>query len=97
MIKTVLLLIKGHVQGVNYRMFLKREADKRGLEGWARNLSDPGKSVEVLVTGDDAKVDELIGAAGRGPVGARVDSVKASDTTTELLNMRNPGEKFSRL
>jgi acylphosphatase len=97
---TLLLLIKGNVQGVNFRQFLVDEASKVGVEGWARNLSDKEKSVEAFVTGDFEKVDKFVRIAGRGRLNhrtARVDSCDMKEASIDLLKKRRRGEKFSRL
>jgi acylphosphatase len=64
------LKIRGRVQGVGYRAFVRDQATQLGLRGWARNRRDG--SVEVLVNGERAVVDELIDWLRRGPPGARV-------------------------
>ncbi len=53
---------------------MTREAEKRGLNGWVRNLSDG--SVEALVSGPDAAVQDLIEASRRGPRLSNVDSIE---------------------
>ena len=72
--RVVLLAIIGRVQGVGYRAFVDRQARALGLSGFVRNRSDG--SVEALVEGSAAAVDELIAACRRGPAGARVNEVQ---------------------
>jgi len=67
------LVITGRVQGVGYRVWAKREARRRGLRGWVRNLSDG--SVEALAIGDAAAVDAFAASCHRGPALARVVAV----------------------
>jgi acylphosphatase len=71
--KTVRLIINGRVQGVSYRWWTVGEATKRGLNGWVRNRRDG--SVEVLVSGLAAEVDDLIEACRQGPSAARVTDI----------------------
>jgi acylphosphatase len=68
------LIITGRVQGVGYRLWAKREARRRGLRGWVRNLSDG--SVEALVIGEAAEVDAFVKACHSGPSMAHVDAVQ---------------------
>ena len=73
------LRIKGAVQGVGYRDWAMREATARGLSGWVRNRSDG--SVELLVSGADAKVQDLLKAAAQGPDAAVVTSIDIHNET----------------
>ena len=69
----------GQVQGVWYRAFTRQEAERRGLTGYAKNLSD-GR-VEVLACGPKTAVDELVKELRRGPPAAHV-----SDLKTEVVH-----------
>jgi acylphosphatase len=65
-------VIHGRVQGVGFRDSVCRVAWKLGgLKGHVRNLRDG--AVEVMVTGEDRKVEELREFLRRGPPLARVD------------------------
>ena len=68
------LIINGRVQGVSYRWWTVGEATKRGLNGWVRNRRDG--SVEALVSGPIAQVDDLIEACRQGPSAARVTDIQ---------------------
>jgi acylphosphatase len=50
--------VSGRVQGVFYRATCVREATRRGLRGFARNLAD-GR-VEVLACGEESAVNEFV-------------------------------------
>ena len=50
--------IHGHVQGVGFRYWVKPQAKKLGLTGYAKNLED-GR-VEVVAEGERANVDTLL-------------------------------------
>ena len=67
------LRIYGLVQGVFFRATMKEIADRLGVKGWVRNLSDG--SVEAVVEGPKDKVEQLIRWAHRGPPAARVERV----------------------
>jgi acylphosphatase len=71
--KIVRLRISGRVQGVGFRAFVADEAERRGLSGWVRNRRDG--SVEALLAGEEAIVDEMIGTCRRGPAGSRVENL----------------------
>jgi acylphosphatase len=73
-IRTVHLRIEGRVQGVGYRAFVERQASVLGLSGWVRNRRDG--SVEAVLQGAPAAVDEMIELCRSGPVAARVDRVE---------------------
>ena len=67
------LRVTGQVQGVNFRSSTKVEADALGLCGWVRNL--PDNSVEVVIEGPEAMVQQLVDWCRRGPAWARVDDM----------------------
>ena len=79
--KTLKAMVSGRVQGVGFRYFVKRHADKLGLNGYARNLID-GR-VEVLMQGDLVAIESLLNQLKIGPgysVVEAVDSDEVSDS-----------------
>ncbi|MGH7631624.1 MAG: acylphosphatase [Gemmatimonadales bacterium] len=70
-------LVSGRVQGVGFRWFVLRHAERNGLTGFARNL--PDGRVEVVATGDAGAQDRLAAALRAGPGHASVDDVTISD------------------
>ncbi len=62
--------VHGSVQGVGFRWAAKTEADRLGVAGSARNLLDG--SVEVVVEGEEAAVERMLGWLQRGPSSASV-------------------------
>ena len=72
-----LMVIRGRVQGVNFRRFAAGHAKRMSLTGYARNLPDGG-TVEVFAEGYAANLDELETLLKQGPIGARVDSMESS-------------------
>ena len=70
-------LVAGHVQGVFYRATTEETARRLGITGWVRNLRD-GR-VELVACGDPGQLAALEAWLRKGPVGARVDQVVASD------------------
>ena len=68
-------VISGRVQGVGFRWFAKDVADREGVTGWVKNLSD-GR-VEAFVEGDAEAVTRVERHLHNGPPGARVQNVNA--------------------
>jgi acylphosphatase len=68
------MVARGLVQGVGYRAWMVHQARKLGLDGWVRNRADG--SVEALVAGDTAAVEELLRLCRRGPKLAEVLSIE---------------------
>jgi acylphosphatase len=68
------LVISGRVQGVGYRDWMVAKAQALGVSGWVRNRLDG--SVEALVAGDTAAVEELLRLCRRGPRMAQVVSIE---------------------
>lgn len=67
--------VLGHVQGVGYRFFARREAMALGLRGYVRNAADG--SVQVTAEGDHATLERYIDVLRRGPSAAVVEDVEA--------------------
>jgi len=65
--------VSGMVQGVGYRYFAMRAAQRLGLGGYAKNL--PDGRVEVFAVGGASKLAEFRAQLERGPQGASVASV----------------------
>ena len=75
--KCVHVIVEGRVQGVFFRAYTKEEADKLGLTGWVRNLTDG--SVEALVEGETEAVDRMLHWFQQGSPGSKVLDVKVQD------------------
>lgn len=69
----VRIFISGFVQGVGFRQFVKKNAQKIGLKGWIRNLTD-GR-VEGVFIGSKDKIEEIIQLCSKGPFLAEVKKV----------------------
>ena len=68
-------IVRGRVQGVNFRHFVCRRAISLGLAGYVRNLPDM-RSVEVVAESQQERLELLLAQLRAGPRGARVDSVE---------------------
>jgi len=75
--KRVRAVIKGRVQGVNFRMETWRAAEQIGVCGWVRNKTDG--NVEALIEGDVSKVDQMIEWCRKGPPVAHVTDIKITE------------------
>ncbi|HET7684855.1 MAG TPA: acylphosphatase [Candidatus Limnocylindria bacterium] len=68
--------IRGHVQGVGFRWWVRRRAEELGLTGWVMNEDDE-RSVRVVAEGPPERLDLLESHLRQGPAGARVEAVEA--------------------
>ena len=75
------LTIYGRVQGVFYRGWSVAAARSLGLNGWVRNRRDG--SVEMLIAGEAAQVEEMIARCHEGPPAARVERVEVAEAEQE--------------
>lgn len=66
-------VVRGRVQGVGFRWFVRETATALGLAGTVRNRADG--TVEVDAEGDDAAIAELRRELVKGPRGAAVSAV----------------------
>ncbi len=89
------LIVRGRVQGVGYRAFVEQEAKRRDLHGWVRNCQDG--TVEALLAGDAAVVEDMVAICRRGPFAARVDAIERAPGHATALKDRRPGQAFSVL
>jgi acylphosphatase len=92
---TMLVTIRGRVQGIGYRAWLEDQARASGLEGWVRNRRDG--SVEALFSGRATVVAEMVALCRHGPPLARVEGVISESAGEDQLNLRHAGERFSVL
>lgn len=75
------LVIAGRVQGVGYRDWMVEAAAALGVSGWVRNRLDG--TVEAVVHGPAAAVEELLRACRYGPRFARVDTIEEAPAEPE--------------
>jgi acylphosphatase len=83
----VKITVSGMVQGVGFRYFIAREADKLGLKGYAKNLFNG--DVEIYAEGKREFLEELAQKAGKGPPHSRVSSARV-----EWLEFKNKYDNF---
>ena len=66
--------VRGQVQGVGFRWFVRERARALGLTGWVRNDGDG--SVRVYAVGPLPQLEKLRGMLEQGPPAASVDVVQ---------------------
>jgi acylphosphatase len=68
------IVVSGVVQGVGFRWFVLRVANRFGVKGYARNRYDG--SVEIYAEGDEAALQAFLSEIRIGPQHAHVSGVK---------------------
>jgi len=68
-------VVRGHVQGVFFRDFVRTRARALGLGGYVRNLRQL-RAVEVKAEGRRPQLEQLVEYLHRGPAGAIVEDVE---------------------
>jgi acylphosphatase len=76
------LLVRGRVQGVGFRWYVRELARKLGLSGWVRNC--PDGAVEIAAEGSEEPLQRLQRELRIGPPGAVVSSVEDLDPLDQL-------------
>lgn len=76
------VLISGRVQGVGFRYFTHKNAQKLGLKGWVKNLDD-GR-VEAVFEGNPSDVRQMLNLCEKGPMGSYVKEIQVDDVNTSL-------------
>jgi acylphosphatase len=79
----------GRVQGVFFRDSVRREADRRGVAGWARNCRDG--TVEAVFEGESDAVERLIELCRSGPGHAAVERLDVAEEKPEGLTRFDVG------
>ncbi len=84
--KRVEATVFGYVQGVSFRYYTRREAERLQLSGWVAN--DYDGTVKVVAEGSENSLQELVRFLHDGSPASRVDHVKVDwlDATDEFSN-----------
>jgi acylphosphatase len=88
--KTLSATVKGYVQGVGFRIFVRGAAWRLGVKGFVKNM--PEGTVKVVASGDDPSLETLLQAIRRGPVGAHVTAVDTDWQEGEAEGLPEPFE-----
>ena len=75
--------ITGKVQGVGFRMYIYRQADRLGLSGWVKNNDD--SSVDFHAEGSDVELTYFLELVKRGNDFAEVETVEYQECESENL------------
>ncbi len=82
--KSVRLYIKGTIQGVFYRSFVKENAERYNVKGFVRNLED-GR-VEVFLEGNADDVNKMIELCKKGPKHSQIKDVEIKQEPFQGFN-----------
>ncbi len=80
-------VISGRVQGVGFRWFVLRAAQRLGVTGWARNRWDGG--VEVMGQGTSSMLQDFEKGLHEGPLLSNVEKVEKSEVTSEVSTFKS--------
>jgi acylphosphatase len=75
--KAVRLYLRGVVQGIFFRAFIKENAERHNVKGFIRNLED-GR-IEIFLEGDLEAVDKMIELSQKGPKYAQIQNVEIKE------------------
>ena len=82
------VIVRGKVQGVGFRWFVRERARRLGLAGRVRN--NPDGSVEVEASGDATGIETLLAALRVGPAGADVQGLETLAPMTDGAMLPTP-------
>ncbi len=80
-------VISGRVQGVGFRWFVLRTAQRLGVTGWARNLWDGG--VEVMGQGTVSILHDFEKEIRKGPLLSNVENGEKIEVTSEVSTFKS--------
>lgn len=68
------IFVSGRVQGVFFREKTQKKAQKLGITGWVKNLTD--NRVEAVFEGEKEQVEAMVNWAKKGPILAKVNGIE---------------------
>ena len=84
--KRIDAIVYGFVQGVSFRDFTLREAQRLGLTGWVKN--EPDRTVRLVAEGPEAALQKMVDWLHIGSPYGRVDKVEVhwAEATVEFTH-----------
>ncbi len=82
--KKIKTIIYGKVQGVGFRFFIQKSAQKYGIKGWVRNIDND--KVEIVCLGEQKEMDKLLKNIKKGPEGARIKKIETMQTDEQIIS-----------
>ena len=79
--KAAKIVVKGTVQGIFFRQFIKEHADNLKLTGFCRNLE--GGDVEIIVEGEGDDIQRLASIVRKGPEHSQIRAVQVEERKWE--------------
>jgi acylphosphatase len=76
-VEAKLIVVHGDVQGVGFRYFVQRVANRLGITGNVRNC--PDSTVEIIAQAESDRMADFIREVQRGPRLARVDRLEIEE------------------
>ena len=71
------ILVRGQVQGVGFREYARRSAERFEIRGYTMNLAN--RDVEIVAEGAKLALDKFIIALEKGPPASRVVCVRIDE------------------
>ena len=84
MVKHLNIIIFGRVQGVFFRHFSKKEAQKLNIKGLVKNL--PDSSLYIEAEGEEKNLDKFVKWCQKGPKFSKVQQIKTTGCPNKNFN-----------
>lgn len=86
------IIVRGRVQGVGYRAFMRSHARARGITGWVRNRQNG--DVEAVLAGPAGAVKALCEVCRQGPPHATVEALDIAPADRSVLTGLDAQDSF---
>ena len=82
--KSIDIIVKGHVQGVGFRYHTHKAASELNISGFVKNL--PDGFVFIKATGNEPELELFLNWCKQGPRLARVEKVEVTESVFERFD-----------